>query len=783
MKRMIWIFGNATFAVMMMIVTMYSSTVLAGLKNSGIYIANPNAKAGETVTISSSVLSDAVHKNVVVTVGVHSISAAGAIAASPIFHQAFSGQNFVAGTKLGYKVAYKVPSNLVTGKYALVVKAGTAVHNSSLLLAQGTAAPFLMQLTGVAPAPVTPPLTGGAVAGGLRNSGIYIPTKSVKAGQAVKVSNSILADKALSNVSLSLEIRQLNASGVAAASAVVKKSFTGLSFKVNEKKAYNLDYIIPSNAATGQYIFAIYATSADGKSTFLKVDTAVGTNQISVAGTTVTPAPSPTNPPSTGAVTNYLRNSGIYVTNKTPKAGTTVKINNSILADRAVSGVTLSMEIRAVSAAGVVASSAIATKTVTGLNFAASERKAYAFDYLIPANAAGGKYIFAIYATDASKAVTHLKVDSSLGVNDLQVGGTATPAPAPVTAKYLRGINIMDLGIAKEVVPGIYGTNYTKPSLHALRSLKDRGIQVVRIPFKWERIQYVWGGPLESAYLGYLMQVLRDANSVGLKVIVDMHNYTRYRRNGVEILFSDAHGPTEAQYTDVWKKIVNAIRADANAYNAVWAYDIMNEPHNLVAAKGYATPQKLWEGYAQAAVNGIRATGEKKLIHIEGYTFSSAVDWAKNHPAPFIKDPLNNIMYHAHMYMDWNTAGKYDTKSHAEETALAKSQGHASIGARGIARLKVFADWCAKYKQQCFLGEFGWPTAGVVGASEARLWNREGEELMTYMDQIGMGGTMWATGSWLSQSGNVMVTYVLPKAGQTITPLSQAEVLERHLGK
>jgi hypothetical protein len=133
--------------------------------------------------------------------------------------------------------------------------------------------------------------------------------------------------------------------------------------------------------------------------------------------------------------------------------------------------------------------------------------------------------------------------------------------------------------------------------------------------------------------------------------------------------------------------------------------------------------------------------------------------------------------------MDWNTAGTYNTKSHAEETALAKRQGHASLGARGIARLKGFHDWCTKYQQKCFLGEFGWPTSGVVGESEARLWNREGEELMTYMDQIGMGGTMWATGSWLSNTGNVMVTYVLPKAGQTITPLSQAEVLERHLGK
>ena len=340
----------------------------------------------------------------------------------------------------------------------------------------------------------------------------------------------------------------------------------------------------------------------------------------------------------------------------------------------------------------------------------------------------------------------------------------------------------MDLGISKELVPGIYGKDYTKPSLLAIRSLKDRGIQVIRIPFLWERLQYTWGGSLNQAYLGYIMEVLRDSNSVGMQVILDMHNYTRYRRNGVELKFSDASGPSAAQYADVWKKLVQEIRKDAAAYSAVYAFDIMNEPYGLSAGKGYATPEKLWEAYAQAAVDAIRSTGERKMIHIEGYDYSSALLWPQNHPAPFIRDSANNIMYHAHMYMDNRAAGTYEY-SHAQEVAFSKAQGHSSIAARGIYRLKQFANWCAKHNVRCFLGEFGWPTAARVGSSDARAWNQEGEELMKYMDSIRMGGTMWATGSWLGANGNVMNTYVLPKPGQSITPLSQAEVLERHMGK
>lgn len=73
--------------------------------------------------------------------------------------------------------------------------------------------------------------------------------------------------------------------------------------------------------------------------------------------------------------------------------------------------------------------------------------------------------------------------------------------------------------------------------------------------------------------------------------------------------------------------------------------------------------------------------------------------------------------------------------------------------------------------------------AHVKGAAEAQKWNEAGEAFMTYMDQIKMGGTMWATGSWLSANGNVMNTYVLPSSNRSFLPLSQSGVLERHMGK
>lgn len=385
-----------------------------------------------------------------------------------------------------------------------------------------------------------------------------------------------------------------------------------------------------------------------------------------------------------------------------------------------------------------------------------------------------------------------LQLQAELGSNipgSSDSDGNVTPTPTPTTPpapvedkdKFVRGINIMDLGIADNAIPGVYGTNYTKPNYASIKVLKDRGMGVLRIPFKWERVQNQLSGPLNTAYFNLMLEVLRDADTAGIKIILDMHNYGRYKKSGVTTMFGQDNGPTTADYADVWKKLVQGIRADEKAYRAVYAFDIMNEPYSLPSGVRGLTPQKLWEEYSQAAVSGIRSTGETKMIHVEGYSYASADRWPSLHPKPWINDPVNNIMYHAHVYLDNDASGTYKI-SHAEETTKAKAQNHASIAARGIARVKNFSNWCAANSVRGFIGEYGWPTAAKVGTSEATLWNKEGEEFLRFLDDIKMGATMWATGTWLSADGNILNAYVLPSGNRTFQPLSQAEVLERHPG-
>ena len=98
-----------------------------------------------------------------------------------------------------------------------------------------------------------------------------------------------------------------------------------------------------------------------------------------------------------------------------------------------------------------------------------------------------------------------------------------------------------------------------------------------------------------------------------MKVILDMHNYCRFHQpDGTHPRCGDPNGPTRESFSDVWVGITKAMREHPGAYNAVYAYDIMNEPYDLPSADGLS-PEKLWESYSQAAVSAIRAWGEQAL--------------------------------------------------------------------------------------------------------------------------------------------------------------------------
>lgn len=220
--------------------------------------------------------------------------------------------------------------------------------------------------------------------------------------------------------------------------------------------------------------------------------------------------------------------------------------------------------------------------------------------------------------------------------------------------------------------PGGYGIAYHYDSQATFDRLAADGARVVRLPFRWERIQPVTGRPLDRAELDRLRAAVRRARAAGLQVVLDLHNYGGYYRfdgtRGVRAPLGSTR-LTRFDFADLWGRLSLAFRDEA----AVLGYGLMNEPTDMAAA-GSMSPGRTWERASQEALNRIRRNGDRRLVLVAGYAWSGVQGWADVHPAPWISDPAANVRYEAHHYWDRDNSGDYPD-SYASEVADAARRG------------------------------------------------------------------------------------------------------------
>jgi VCBS repeat-containing protein len=286
-----------------------------------------------------------------------------------------------------------------------------------------------------------------------------------------------------------------------------------------------------------------------------------------------------------------------------------------------------------------------------------------------------------------------------------------------------------------------YGWDYKYPTLKDLAFYADKGITLFRLPVKWERLQPTAGGELDKAELGRLLEFLDNAQKVGGKIIVDIHNFGRY--DGKAIGSKDVPIKT---FADFWSKLASAIGDKV----AVYGYDLMNEPHGM--------PSKTtWPDAAQAATDAIRALGDTHAIFVEGEAWAGAANWAAKNPFLKVNDPLDNIVYEAHLYFDKDASGTYKGSYDAEKAS-------ADLGEK---RLKSFVSLLDANNAKGFIGEFGVP-------SDDQRWQVVLDNFLNVMNRHGLSGTYWGAGSWF----NGYNVGLLDKAGN---PKASLETLLAHV--
>ena len=299
-------------------------------------------------------------------------------------------------------------------------------------------------------------------------------------------------------------------------------------------------------------------------------------------------------------------------------------------------------------------------------------------------------------------------------------------------AQYLRGVNLSGAEFGASHLPGTFNTDYTFQSENSFRYFGGRNLDLIRFPIQWERIQPSLSGPLDAAYLALLKQSIAWSKTHGARFIIDVHNYARYSidengRLNTYVIDNPVGGVVRvagSDLADLWRRLSLEFKDE----DGVYAYDIMNEPHDMGPGN--------WKAISQLVLNAIRSNGDGKLVMIPGDSWSSASRWILTHGSqPWISDPSGNFFYEAHEYFDSDESGTYVMTYDAE---LSRNSNLANVGP---VRLAPFVSWCQANQVHGYLGEFGVPN------SDPR-WLNVLDVFLGALDRAGFHGTYWAAGEW-----------------------------------
>lgn len=291
----------------------------------------------------------------------------------------------------------------------------------------------------------------------------------------------------------------------------------------------------------------------------------------------------------------------------------------------------------------------------------------------------------------------------------------AKPAQLP----FLTGINLAGAEFGT-VFPGEHGTNFMYPGQKDVDYYRSFGFNILRLPFRWDRLQPVLFAEFEQAEWRRFEHLIAITLAAGFYIILDPHNgaHRRIPDDGFskEHVIGSPEVPVEA-FTHFWRQLTQRTK-----HHRKIIYGLMNEPVHI-------TP-KAWFDAAQKAVDVIRYEGAEQMLLVPGTGYSTAHTWLEdgNGIMAGIKDPGGNFAIEAHQYFDWNSSGQ-----HAEAVSE-------TIGTERIAK---FEAWARENKLKAFLGEFGVSSDPVNLAASRRIL----EHLSANRD-VWLGWAAWAGGPW-----------------------------------
>ena len=286
-------------------------------------------------------------------------------------------------------------------------------------------------------------------------------------------------------------------------------------------------------------------------------------------------------------------------------------------------------------------------------------------------------------------------------------------------------------------LPGVHGTDYIYPNQVEVDYFSDQNMNIVRLPFRWERLQRTLNGEFDNTEMGRLETFIEQTTAKGVFVILDPHNYARYHGNLIGLNSSNS-SVRSSHFSDFWVRLAKKFKDNPKVI-----FGLMNEPSRMQTIQ--------WRIIANEAIAAIREEGATNLILVPGNGFTGGHSWLKNfyaQEAPNspvigpngyrvgsnaeemlnIVDPMDNFAFDIHQYLDSDFSGTVDQCVSA------------TIGSESLAEV---TEWFREHNKKGFLGEFG-GGRGTVCLAAIR-------DITTYINDRPdewLGWSYWAAGPW-----------------------------------
>ncbi len=288
-------------------------------------------------------------------------------------------------------------------------------------------------------------------------------------------------------------------------------------------------------------------------------------------------------------------------------------------------------------------------------------------------------------------------------------------ASTQASATCFRGVNLAGAEFGE--LGGAYGQSYTYPSKQTIRYFANKGLNTIRLPFRWERLQPIAGSALDENELNRIRETVKEARQAGLHTILDVHNYAGFAGEKI-----GGGAITIADFADLWARLAKEFANQTDV-----SFGLMNEPTEIKT--------EIWLEASNAAIAAIRDVGAENLVLVPGTNWTGAHSWFSdtsdgNNAAVMVNvsDPANNYAFEFHQYLDSNFSGTHDSCPRAEDALQA---------------LKDVTHWLDEYSARGFLGEFGGSANNACLAGLADM-----VDYLNAQKNIWTGWTYWAGGDW-----------------------------------